>query len=107
MQTCFRQHPDIYGAELDGEELEAPPQETQDAIARNDPARTGGEKVEVHSRESAGASAGEAEAKRERAKAATQQVQREHNVDEKSKSETQEAVPKAWHDATSTKGTEE
>ncbi|GAB7358977.1 hypothetical protein MBLNU230_g5051t1 [Neophaeotheca triangularis] len=103
MQTCFRQHPDIYGAELDDEELEPPPQETTDAIARNDPSR--GEKVEVHTRDSAAPSASEAEEKRQRAKAATQQVQQDHD-DEKAKSETDEAVPKAWHDATSAKPTE-
>lgn len=100
MQDCFREHPDIYGAELDDVDAdEMPPAEGEPVPATPRDAAVvapheGGEKVSRPSATSA-----EAQAKTERAVAAGQQVKRDHGARE-GMSESEEAVPKAWHDTT-------
>lgn len=93
MQDCFREHPDVYGAEL--EDADAPlegeevPAEGQAAA---DPPHQGGEKVsKPYASESPEAVAG----KTERAAQASKQVKEQQSP----LSETDEAVPKAWHDS--------
>ena len=104
MQNCFRDHPDVYGAEL--EDDEAPPQEgihddsvpvEIDGAPAPQPARTESpssrdEKTsEIKPSQDEGS---ERVAVRDHVQAATEQVRRDHDI----VSETDEAVPKAWHD---------
>ncbi|GAB7349001.1 hypothetical protein MBLNU459_g7977t3 [Dothideomycetes sp. NU459] len=102
MQNCFREHPDIYGSELDEEETEdalngsaivasdetsQPEAPSLQALGEGNPKaeKVGGQNT-----------ADEAQAKRERAVAARDQVKSEHGA----VSEADEMVPKAWHDST-------
>ncbi|MCJ1402092.1 Oxidoreductase [Xylographa trunciseda] len=122
MQDCFRQHPDVYGGELDDEEDE----EAEGGIEGfNDGAGDGGdegvvgtlkgrpreetgrvidEKGEIKTQQQGlGDGVGhddeaEKQARTERAIAAKEQVERDHGV----QSETDKMVPKATHDATAT-----
>ncbi|KAI6872105.1 hypothetical protein KC323_g1682 [Hortaea werneckii] len=104
MQNCFKEHPDVYGSELDpdaelpeGEDVsgEQPaPAASPEPVAVPSPSQAaastpheGGEKV-------ADSEAPAAE-KRERAIAATAQVKENH----RELSESEEVVPKAWHDS--------
>ncbi|RMY30033.1 hypothetical protein D0865_15356 [Hortaea werneckii] len=104
MQNCFKEHPDVYGSELDpdaelpeGEEVpgEQPaPAASPEPSAVPSPSQaatstphSGGEKV-------ADSEASAAE-KRERAIAAAAQVKENHSE----LSESEEVVPKAWHDS--------
>lgn len=125
MQDCFRQHPDIYGAELDDDEENQDAQEPLDgggvpeAGAVATPALPRAEATAAthagHSAEGlsaatqeAGARRGykvaepgaateaEARAKRERTNAAREQVKA---TQPEPTSEREELVPKAWHDA--------
>lgn len=106
MQNCFREHPDMYGAELEPDE-EMPPQQDQPvpgeqpgstpapapaAAASTAPSR--GEKVADHTNGGPDSEKAVAE-KRQRAIAATEQVKGSHTE----LSETETAVPKAWHDS--------
>lgn len=95
MQTCFRAHPDIYGSELDEDELAGEIDSAQaDAGAEATPASpstTKGEKVSDGPDHPAAV-----QGKRERAQAATQQVKADHG---EHTSESDEVVPKAWHDS--------
>ncbi|EMC96367.1 hypothetical protein BAUCODRAFT_107940 [Baudoinia panamericana UAMH 10762] len=116
MQNCFRDHPDVYGAELEDEEAPsadaqasqsepAKPQTTPETPAPSEPSpppslanmsspHGGGEKVAVHT-DAAPSSDSEIEGKRQRAEAATKQVAEDHGP----LSESKQAVPKAWHDS--------
>ncbi|MCJ1431619.1 Oxidoreductase [Xylographa pallens] len=122
MQDCFRQHPDVYGGELDDEEDE----EAEGGIEGfNDGAEDGGDKGKVDSlegrphnetgrmidekgevkaqKQGSGNAVGhddeaEKQARTERAKAAKEQVERDYGV----QSETEKMVPKTAHDATAT-----
>lgn len=127
MQDCFREHPDVYGGELEdedeegrdgvgegdfagnegegkngGEGLEERDVGTQVARAKEEAksARTGGDtEAKALQTPLAPAASGhegkaDAEARTQRAKAATAQVAREHEP----QSETDELVPKAVHD---------
>ncbi|TKA81673.1 hypothetical protein B0A55_01330 [Friedmanniomyces simplex] len=118
MQNCFRDHPEVYGAELEDEDAQPPPEgiegqptpqpspvepqpvpaptsETAKQPTLANASRLGGaEKVSVHSigqPDSEEAVAG----KRDRAEAAAKQVQQDHGP----LSESPAAVPKAAHDA--------
>jgi intermembrane space import and assembly protein 40 len=87
MQDCFREHPEIYGAELEDDE-EAPQGELEgQAIASP---HEGGEKV---SKPYGQDSAETVNAKTERAAQAKEQVKRESAP----VSESESMVPKAWH----------
>lgn len=89
MQDCFRENPEIYGSELDEEEVEgellAPEGEERAPVAAR------GEKVSDGPDHPT-----EVQGKRERAQAAAEQVKTQHG---EPTSETEEAVPKAWHDS--------
>jgi intermembrane space import and assembly protein 40 len=94
MQDCFREHPDIYGAEL--EDDEEAPQEGVEGQAISSPEHAagsphdGGEKVsKPYGQDSDAVVAG----KTERAEKAAQQVKR----DSAPVSESETMVPKAWH----------
>lgn len=119
MQDCFRKHPDVYGAELDddedpamaGEPSAGPADETSPGLsaspvgiepsssqASTPPSRSGmqtsagqGEKVSDGKDD-----ASSIKGKQARSQAATQQVNSQHETT----SESDEMVPKAWHDAT-------
>ena len=99
MQNCFREHPDIYGAELDDDEepeLEVEGSSHESATASGvepsaSPAGHQGEKV------SDGAGSSDAvQGKRERSQAASAQVKSDFG---EQTSETKEIVPKAWHES--------
>jgi intermembrane space import and assembly protein 40 len=100
MQDCFREHPDIYGAELEDDEeapsegLEAPAAAEGQAISSPEHAagspHDGGEKVsKPYGQDSDAVVAG----KTERAEKAAQQVKKDHGPT----SESETMVPKAWH----------
>ncbi|KAL8728787.1 MAG: hypothetical protein Q9166_005165 [cf. Caloplaca sp. 2 TL-2023] len=116
MQDCFREHPDIYGGELEEDEvekealaqegggskegLERPMQQDQDdssvaatSAANATPTEGSKERPQVRDREQEDQSE---ETKMKRAKEATAQVKRDHSP----LSESDELVPKAAHDAT-------
>ncbi|MCJ1390958.1 Oxidoreductase [Xylographa bjoerkii] len=120
MQDCFRQHPDVYGGELDDEEdeeaesgiegfnggagdgedkgwggsLEGRPKEETGRVIYE----KGGVKAQQQRPADGAKQDDEAEkqARTERAEAAKEQVERDHGV----QSETDKMVPKAAHDAT-------
>ena len=100
MQNCFREHPDVYGAELE-DDVEAEAREQDDAAN----ATTGQSKQPTQPEANpdaekvadGGADHPEAiQGKRERSNAATEQVKRDHGYMDESDS----LVPKAAHDAT-------
>lgn len=101
MQNCFREHPDVYGAELE-DDVEAEAREQDGAVQSGQPeqsqqpkqpkANPEAEKVADSGSDSAEAIQG----KRERSNAATEQVNRDHGI----MSESDSLVPKAAHDAT-------
>lgn len=90
MQNCFREHPEIYGAELD-DDVEAEAREL-DAPSQPEEANSQAEKVADKEPDHSEA----VQAKRERSDAATEQVKRDHGA----LSESDNLVPKAAHDAT-------
>lgn len=121
MQECFRQHPDVYGAEFDDDDEEGAGDHTpaageNSAVAGSDKApvgsdgthppegtssipvvtpRPGGaEKVSDHTVGHEPKDPAEAESRRQNAIKATEQVQRDFEPE----SETKTAVPKAAHD---------
>jgi len=119
MQDCFRQHPDVYGAELDDDEDPAAPGEPAPALAdESSPglsaSPTGVEPSASHAsappaQSNMQTSVGRGEkvsdrrddpasikGKQERSQAATQQVNSQHDIT----SESDQMVPKAAHDAT-------
>ncbi|KAL4916540.1 hypothetical protein BDW62DRAFT_202692, partial [Aspergillus aurantiobrunneus] len=76
MQDCFRQHPDIYGAELDDDEAGAEPAAEQTPVTQADASASSDEKhqhaKEVH----------------DQVKSTTDEV-----------AESEGIVPKAWHES--------
>ena len=105
MQDCFREHPDIYGAELEDDDESQP--DDQAALSPADPAIPESATSAVPdsqppppppssttnpwtSRPATGSDT-------DRARAAKQQVERDHG---EPTSESEEVVPKAAHDAT-------
>jgi len=96
MQDCFREHPDIYGSELEDDEAPLEGEQAQEGQAVSSPAQAagspheGGEKVsKPYGRDSEETVA----AKTERASQATEQVKKDHVTT----SESETMVPKAWH----------
>jgi intermembrane space import and assembly protein 40 len=95
MQNCFRQHPDIYGAELD-DDNDITADEHYDSIppvAAAASSSEGASQSDTSSPPIIRAEKHEIEAKRERARATTKQVKGEHEP----QSESDEVVPRAWH----------
>ncbi|KAI4716807.1 hypothetical protein E4T48_07023 [Aureobasidium sp. EXF-10727] len=96
MQNCFREHPDVYGAELEDDvEAEAREQDApagQSSQPTQPEANPAAEKVADRGSDHPEAIQG----KRERSNAATEQVKRDHDL----MSESDSLVPKAAHDAT-------
>ena len=97
MQDCFREHPEIYGSELEDDEEQAPLEgQGQEGQAIASPAQAagspheGGEKV---SKPYGQDSQEVVDGKTERAAKAAEQVKR----DSKPVSESESMVPKAWH----------
>ena len=104
MQDCFRQHPEIYGSELEEDE-DSPRDEAApgfDPAEGSLPAAATSATPEPHSSPSSSltslsATSEEGTSDTERARAAKQQVERDHGD---AASESDEVVPKAAHDAT-------
>ncbi|KAI9688054.1 MAG: Oxidoreductase [Bathelium mastoideum] len=117
MQDCFRQYPEVYGAELADEEDEEEEQPAQKSLSSGQPALEAGAEREGAASSSQSIAPAlpkdpeppkvieqtpgtptlrpeEIQQKRQRAKSAAQQVKSEHPITD----ETEEAVPKAWHD---------
>lgn len=108
MQNCFRQHPDIYGAELDDDDMTAdehydsiPPAaaaaSSSEGASQSDtssPPIIRAKKVTDDKPHHKLSPKHKLEAKREGAQAATKQVKGEHEP----QSESDEVVPRAWHD---------
>lgn len=110
MQGCFREHPDVYGDEMAGDEEEGETgemgQENEGAFAEGEVGPdTAATSALEPTKPSSRASKVEAEnphdatGSTERAKAATEQVSRDHGE----QSESDVMVPKAAHDATKPK----
>lgn len=112
MQTCFREHPDIYGSELEEEEDEslpaegapahspspAPPPESGDgSIPAAATSATPESQAPPPSSSSDHSTSKPGTSNTERAQAAKQQVESEHG---QQRSESDALVPKAAHDAT-------
>jgi intermembrane space import and assembly protein 40 len=103
MQNCFREYPEIYGAELQEDEEDAAVDESGNAIhAETAPSSASEEQppTQPHAEKVADrepAPETERQEKTERAQKATAQVQRDHEP----VSESPEVVPKEWHDSTS------
>lgn len=101
MQNCFREHPDMYGSELDEEETEealndgAVPVATETSQAEASSLPTLGESNPKGEKVAGKNSPEEAQAKRGRATVARDQVQSDYGA----LSETEELVPKSWHDS--------
>jgi len=103
MQNCFREHPDIYGAELDDDvEAEAREQDEAGQTSQSELSEQSQQPKQLTANPDAekvadrGADSSEAiQAKRDRSNAATAQVNRDHG----SMSESDSLVPKAAHDA--------
>ena len=105
MQTCFREYPDIYGSELEGEEGEddASPDEAVPSPSPIDPTErpipAAATSATPEPQSPPGPSSSEAgSTDTERARAATQQVERDHG-DVADESDAM-LVPKAAHEAT-------
>jgi mitochondrial intermembrane space import and assembly protein 40 len=91
MQNCFREHPDVYGSEL--EDDEAPPaegQEGQVAMESNTPEPE--DEGPAKSAEGRGGRGAQPETGR-----TTQELKSVPPPEEKPASEEEELVPKAWH----------
>ena len=104
MQDCFREHPEIYGSELE-EDDDAPPDD-QDALLPPDPTNTTipasatsaiPDSQPPSSTTNPSTSRPASGSDTDRAQAAKQQVERDHG---EPMSESEEVVPKAAHDAT-------
>ena len=100
MQNCFREHPDVYGGELDddeaGEGAAVEQEEGRPVSVGSDPAPQAA-LVEARPTQGASSLASGADAtlkgqEKERVKAATEQVRGQSGQDE-----SDEVVPKAWH----------
>ncbi|KAH0174118.1 hypothetical protein KCU67_g941, partial [Aureobasidium melanogenum] len=96
MQNCFREHPDVYGAELE-DDVEAEAREQDDAAGQSSQPTQPEANPDAEKVAHRGADHPEAiQGKRERSNAATEQVKRDHDI----MSESDSLVPKAAHDAT-------
>ncbi|KAG9512900.1 hypothetical protein KCU99_g8448, partial [Aureobasidium melanogenum] len=96
MQNCFREHPDVYGAELE-DDVEAEAREQDDAAGQSSQPTQPEANPDAEKVAHRGADHPEAiQGKRERSNAATEQVKRDHEIT----SESDSLVPKAAHDAT-------
>ena len=110
MQNCFREFPEVYGAELDDEEEEGNAADgglaaegeavtvTARSAAEPIPAAATSAAPESHTPPAAPSAGSDETERTERAKAAKEQVERDHAGP---MSESDELVPKAAHDATS------
>ena len=111
MQDCFREHPDVYGSELDEEEVEEELQSEGQGgavglVARNsDPnattrsdAPSSTTLLASNPSSPADAPAAGEETATERAKRAKREIAEAHGGE--AQSESEELVPKAWHDGT-------
>lgn len=108
MQTCFREYPDIYGSELEGEddgdddspldEASPPPIEPTEGSLPAAATSATPEPQSPPSRSPNQSSSDASTSDAERARAATQQVERDHG-DAADGSDAMR-VPKAAHDAT-------
>lgn len=105
MQNCFREHPDVYGGELDddGDEGVAVEQEEGRPVSVASDLAPQAAKVEAGSAQggselASGADANLKAQEQERVKAATEQVRGQAGQDE-----SDAVVPKAWHDTRSAK----
>lgn len=124
MQDCFRQHPDVYAAELEEDEDDAaaptpateagiassaaptpetpsaaPTPEAPSAAPTTPPAaHARASKVEDHAQPAGSSPADDVAGRKERAQAATKQVKQDHGEKE-AMSESDAMVPKAAHDA--------
>ena len=109
MQDCFREHPDVYGAELEDEESEPSPGDAASPVGvepsssegssppslANMPSHGEGEKVTEHKPHHEPDHPEAVQAKRDRSVAAKEQVASQHETT----SESDDLMPKAWHDA--------
>lgn len=96
MQNCFREHPDVYGAELE-DDVEAEAREQDNAAGQSTQPTQPEANPDAEKVADRGADHPEAiQGKRERSNAATEQVKRDHDI----MSESDSLVPKAAHDAT-------
>ncbi|KAM0709053.1 hypothetical protein Q7P35_003089 [Cladosporium inversicolor] len=96
MQDCFREHPEIYGSELEDDEEQAPLEGASEGQAIASPAQAAGSPHEGGEKASTpyGQDSQEVvDGKTERAAKAAEQVKR----DSKPVSESESMVPKAWH----------
>lgn len=96
MQDCFRAHPDIYGAELEEEETEAglevaSPDDATPPSSKT-PESAGEHTLPIHE----SSLTDEVRAKRDEIKAAAEKTKKEEPA-----SETDELVPRVWHDSES------
>lgn len=101
MQNCFREHPDVYGGELDEDEEPPPHQDDEQgqavSVARDPAPQTTAAETQVAQKESAAVSSATSsgrEDEKERVRAATNQVKEQNS----GLSESDAIVPKAWHD---------
>jgi len=92
MQDCFREHPDVYGSEVDDDEEEDHDGSSTDATSA--PGASSSSTPSQSPDVEALPSGNDEAAKTTRAKAASKQVHEQH----KPESETEGLVPKAWHD---------
>ncbi|KAI4734090.1 hypothetical protein E4T50_15372 [Aureobasidium sp. EXF-12298] len=98
MQNCFREHPDVYGAELEDDvEAEAREQDGASPSSQSEQPKMPESNPDAEKVADSGADSTKAiQGKRERSNAATEQVNRDHGL----MSESENLVPKAAHDAT-------
>jgi len=98
MQDCFRENPDVYGSELeDDEEGQDEERSTNAAPAELDMPTTSIPPPPSQPPDSDAPGSGDDDvAKTSGTKAATKQVREQHDA----QSETEELMPKAWHDGT-------
>lgn len=104
MQNCFREHPDVYGGELDDdgsdEGAAVEQEEGRPVSVASDPAphaaRTEPEPARTGATLASGADSAQKDQEHERVKAATDSIRGQSAVDE-----SDEVVPKAWHDTRS------
>ncbi|KAH9838098.1 mitochondrial intermembrane space import and assembly protein 40-like [Teratosphaeria destructans] len=99
MQNCFREHPDVYGSELDEEAVDAEladqgavaGQQGQEALASAPTPDLARESADTP----VGAKSATPPAEKQRVESASAQVKRDHVET----SESEQLVPKAWHDS--------
>lgn len=100
MQDCFREHPDVYGSELEDDEEDHDDVPSPDSTSAAQSVSSTS-KPSSHSPDAKASPSGEDEAaETARAKAASKQVHEQHEPE----SETEDLVPKSWHDGTTPGG---